>query len=211
MTFAPTHVVGAGGAAAWPEPDATGPEAPRLGAGVRVEVLERWGDFAYVRCENGWETWTDGRGFEPVALGSFGRAPTPVQLTGAAGAVLAVAGAFLPWYRAGGVAVNAWDVPLWALVTNASDGGGTSAGVPLLVAGMALLFAVAERGAWGLAALGAAAAVPAALGIVRWLQVDAPRPGLGAGLPVALLGGVLIAIAGGLLLWPRLAPVEGRG
>jgi hypothetical protein len=211
VTFAPTHTVGAVGAVAWPEPDATGPEAPPLEAGVRVEVLERWGDFARVRCENGWETWTDGRALQPIALGSFGRSPTPVQLTGAAGAVLAVAGAFLPWYRAGGVAVNAWDVPLWALITNASDRGGTSAGVPLLLAGLALLLAVAERGGWGLAALDVAAAVPATFGIVRLLQVDGPRPGFGAGLLVALLGGVLIAIAGGLLLWPRRAPAEGRG
>jgi hypothetical protein len=56
-----THTIGEGGAASWATPDVNTPEAARLDPWLPVQVVQVWGDWARVRCENGWETWTDGR------------------------------------------------------------------------------------------------------------------------------------------------------
>ena len=57
--FAPTHTIPAGGLAAWPTPDATG-QSVQLDAGLPVQVVERYGDFARVACSNGFVAWVDG-------------------------------------------------------------------------------------------------------------------------------------------------------
>jgi hypothetical protein len=60
--FAPTHTVPATGLEARDQPDFAQPPSNRLDPGLPVEIANRWGDWAKVRCSNGWETWVDGRG-----------------------------------------------------------------------------------------------------------------------------------------------------
>lgn len=61
-----THVVGEHGADGWQEPDPALPATP-LDPNLEVEVLEERGDWAHIRCANGWLAWVDGRRL--VALG----------------------------------------------------------------------------------------------------------------------------------------------
>ncbi|MGV4983791.1 hypothetical protein ACVB8X_05590 [Streptomyces sp. NRAIS4] len=58
--FRPTHVVPRRGLPAWEEPDPARPTVP-LDPLLPVELVERRGDWAYVRCSNGWGAWVDGR------------------------------------------------------------------------------------------------------------------------------------------------------
>ena len=70
--FVPTHVVPDGGLSAWDRPDAQAPPGPPLGGRLPVMVFERSGDWAHIRCSNGWEAWTDGRALveDPSANGA---------------------------------------------------------------------------------------------------------------------------------------------
>jgi hypothetical protein len=61
VSFTATHTVGGGGAATWAAADPTLPDGPRLDPWLAVMVVEYRGDWAHIRCENGWEAWTDGR------------------------------------------------------------------------------------------------------------------------------------------------------
>jgi len=45
----------------WPSPDASRPPSAAIGRGVWLQVLERRGDWALVRSENGDRAWTDAR------------------------------------------------------------------------------------------------------------------------------------------------------
>ena len=63
--FPATHRVPATGADAYDAPGAATP-TNRLDPGLDVQVLERSGDWAHVRCSNGWETWVDARVLTPV-------------------------------------------------------------------------------------------------------------------------------------------------
>ena len=58
--FRATHRAPAGGLDAFEAPGATTSVA-RLDPGLDVVVLEQQGDWAHVRCSNGWETWVDAR------------------------------------------------------------------------------------------------------------------------------------------------------
>jgi hypothetical protein len=60
--FTPTHIVPATGLETRDQPDVAQPSNNRLDPGLPVEIANRWGDWAKVRCSNGWETWVDGRG-----------------------------------------------------------------------------------------------------------------------------------------------------
>ena len=62
--FRPTHRAPAGGLDAFDAPGAAAPTA-RLDPGLDVLVLEQQGDWAHVRCSNGWETWVDARMLVP--------------------------------------------------------------------------------------------------------------------------------------------------
>jgi hypothetical protein len=86
--------VPAAGLGAWNEPDANRPQAARLTAGLDVEVIERWGDWARIVCSNGWTAWTDGRVLEPLA-GAAGPAPSSPR-PAAAPAAARPAGGSLP-------------------------------------------------------------------------------------------------------------------
>ena len=59
--YSPTHAVPAGGLPAWAGPDGSAAPAANLDPGLDVMLIESRGDWAYVRCSNGWEAWVDGR------------------------------------------------------------------------------------------------------------------------------------------------------
>lgn len=67
MAWSPTHVVPAGGLAAWDAPDPSRPQVTTLGERVELVVEQRFGDWAQVRGENGWTGWVDSRLLIPVA------------------------------------------------------------------------------------------------------------------------------------------------
>jgi hypothetical protein len=56
-----THVAPTEGLPAWTEPDGSAAPAANLDAGLDVMLLERRGEWAHIRCSNGWEAWVDGR------------------------------------------------------------------------------------------------------------------------------------------------------
>lgn len=58
--FWPTHVVPQHGMPAWEEPDPARSTVP-LDPLLPVQLVERRGDWAHVRCSNGWSAWVDGR------------------------------------------------------------------------------------------------------------------------------------------------------
>jgi hypothetical protein len=59
--YSQTHAVPSEGLAAWSGPDGSGPPAASLDPGLDVMVLESRGEWAHIRCSNGWEAWVDGR------------------------------------------------------------------------------------------------------------------------------------------------------
>ena len=59
--FCATHVVPDEGLPAREGPNAELPPVARLDPRLPVVVLDRQGDWAHIRCENGWEAWTDAR------------------------------------------------------------------------------------------------------------------------------------------------------
>jgi hypothetical protein len=207
VSFPATHVVGPEGAAAWVAADAEAESAPRLHARLPVQVLEVWGDWAKVRCENGWETWTDGRKLRPVARDPDRRAGLVLAYRPFAvvGAALAVLGAFLPWYRAGGASINAWDLPLWGLFANdLSVDGGPTAGAVLMLTGLAAVAWWWRPPALVVLLLACIATNVAIFAIARWVFASHPRPDLGFGVAMTLVGGTLVLWSGWLLLQPAL-------
>ena len=56
-----THVAPTEGLPAWIEPDGSAAPAANLDPGLDVMLIESRGDWAHVRCSNGWEAWVDGR------------------------------------------------------------------------------------------------------------------------------------------------------
>src|ERR1700730_8666102 len=61
LVFEQGLVVPAGGLQAWAEPNPAQPPVARLEAGVDIWVADRLGEWAHVRCSNGWSGWVDGR------------------------------------------------------------------------------------------------------------------------------------------------------
>jgi hypothetical protein len=59
--YSQTHVVPTEGLPAWAGPDGSGPPAANLDPGLDVMLVESRGEWAYIRCSNGWEAWVDGR------------------------------------------------------------------------------------------------------------------------------------------------------
>jgi len=76
--YTQTHVVPTEGLPAWAGPDGSTPPAANLDPGLDVMVLERRGEWAQVRCSNGWEAWVDARRLVESAPGPA-PSPTPSQ------------------------------------------------------------------------------------------------------------------------------------
>ncbi len=64
--FSVTHVVPKKGLPAWATPDPTYPPAARLDPGLGIQLVTWWGEWAHIRCSNGWEAWVNGRLLKPV-------------------------------------------------------------------------------------------------------------------------------------------------
>ncbi|MEN3272901.1 MAG: hypothetical protein V7636_1662 [Actinomycetota bacterium] len=65
--WTPTHVVPAGGLAAWEQPDPTLAPAATLDPGLDVEVIEHnVSGWAHIVCSNGWSAWVDAARLEEV-------------------------------------------------------------------------------------------------------------------------------------------------
>ena len=75
--YSQSHVVPTEGMPAWAGPDGSAAPAANLDPGLDVMLIELRGDWAHVRCSNGWEAWVDGRRL--VAL-----APAPTTASTAA-------------------------------------------------------------------------------------------------------------------------------
>lgn len=62
--WAPTHEMKRR-ADAWAQPDPNAAVAGTLEKRVPVQILERRGDWAHIKCSNGWSAWIDARGLKP--------------------------------------------------------------------------------------------------------------------------------------------------
>ena len=64
--FHATHRAPATGLATREKPDPGKRPNNRIEPGLELQVIERAGDWARIRCSNGWETWVDGRYLDTV-------------------------------------------------------------------------------------------------------------------------------------------------
>ncbi|HEX7520518.1 MAG TPA: SH3 domain-containing protein [Acidimicrobiia bacterium] len=62
--WAPTHEMKRR-AQAWAQPDPNAAVAGTVEKRVPVQILERRGDWAHIKCSNGWSAWIDARGLKP--------------------------------------------------------------------------------------------------------------------------------------------------
>lgn len=60
LAWRPTHGVPDGGTPAWATPDARQKPVAHLDPRVELEVLERSGGWARIRCRDGWSAWVNG-------------------------------------------------------------------------------------------------------------------------------------------------------
>ena len=174
FSFAPTHVVPAGGMRSWPAAGAAAP-GPSLDPRLAVQVVTEWGSWAEIVCGNGWRAWVDGRQLERVGSNPTGAPthpaafapPTPPTHSSAAptgsgvwtgpskatwrvslGAALVALGTTMPWYDTGGgvESLNAFDVPAKFLADYEQPGDGVKLALVLLVAAAAAFVARHRRG-----------------------------------------------------------------
>jgi hypothetical protein len=64
--FSVTHLVPRKGLPAWATPDPTYPAVARLDPGLGIQLVTWWGEWAHIRCSNGWEAWVNGRLLKPA-------------------------------------------------------------------------------------------------------------------------------------------------
>lgn len=64
--FEPSHLVPKQGLAAWTTPDGRYPAPAVMDPALPVQLLRWWGDWAEVRCSNGWVAWVNGRDLVPA-------------------------------------------------------------------------------------------------------------------------------------------------
>jgi SH3-like domain-containing protein len=213
--WSPTHVVPAGGMAAWPEPDPQQQPTAQLSERVQLRIDERRGAWAKVTGSNGWTGWVDARRLEAVSPGTAPRTGggvdmggLRVRLLGGVGAVLALLSIVLPWLAPPfGGSSNGFDVPTAFLWDYAASSGLKLGVVVLVVAAAGLVVALMMRiDARVGAALGF---VMLLIGVVFVIQVmraigdefdlsfmDAVTDWLGFGTWLAIGGGVLMLIGG---------------
>ena len=206
--FLPTHRVVAGGTDARNRPDMAEPVAARLDPGLLVAVVNTWGGWSKVRCENEWEAWVDTNGLvagtAPRAGAVVGAAapatPLAVWLP-IAGAALAILGGFLDWFPL----TSAWDLGFVGLFTHdpadlASND--FSGGLVLLLCVAAALPLITGRTlprGWALIVAGVATNT-ALMGLFLYLDLG-EGIGIKIGLILTLLGAV--AMGAGALMTPR--------
>ena len=65
-SWRPTHLAQAGGMPAWAAPDPAGLPVARIDARLELQLLERSGSWAHIRCSNGWSGWVDGSAIEQL-------------------------------------------------------------------------------------------------------------------------------------------------
>jgi SH3-like domain-containing protein len=198
--FTATHTVSTTAVDARARPDLAQPVVARLDPALPVQVINEWGDWTKVRCANDWEAWVDGRGLTRNAgrATAVAGAPPPLAIwLPIAGAAVAALGSFLPWYSGGGQSVTAWDIPIVGLITLEGDDSGLKTGLVLLVLLLAAVPVVIQSPlpVWAAGALAAVAVVIALLGFRLYLDAPEPRPDLGIGLILVLLGGITMAVA----------------
>ena len=64
-SFQVSHTVPKKGLPAWATPDPTHPAVATLDPGLGVQLISWWGEWAHIRCSNGWEAWVNGRLLKP--------------------------------------------------------------------------------------------------------------------------------------------------
>ena len=221
--FAVSHRAPATGLATWPEPDGTLAPGPSLSPYLPVMVVEQRGEWARIRCENGWEAWVDARLLEiasapapapPAAPPSAGPRTTaaagaaassmPVFALALAGAAATVLGALLPWLSLPGASDNGFDVPVAFLLSyeDASDSG-LGIGIVLVVLAVVVAGAAVRRLDAVRRAAGGASALVAVVYVVQLQRLLGSLEDAGMtdvpSLTDAIGFGVLVALAGGLL------------
>lgn len=164
-SFTPTHTVPPGGMAAWEAPDPSQPSVANLDAGLELQVVERYGEWAKAEFSNGWTAWVDGSllkeiGSAPATGGVTtdwaeqylaGQQPAPHSETadGAAGGfalspalipgfVIALSSVF-PWFKFLGASINAFKIPVKYLTdpnSVQSTGGIFTVGLLILALGI---------------------------------------------------------------------------
>lgn len=211
--YVATHRVPPTGLQAWATPDASQPAAADLAPNLDVQLVRWWGEWAEIRCSNGWTAWVGGRQLVPTAAAGPGLAQVQARLRNlpagvtpliAGGAALVVLGTFLPWLSASafGVSVNAssWDVPFLYLVTGENTLSGLDIGLVLVLVGIAVVAVplVTKRPLDAGLVVGAAGLV-IATAVMFFLRVsvidDTAGAGVGFGPFVSAGGGVLLAVA----------------
>jgi hypothetical protein len=77
----------------WSEPTAGAVEQPSLAPRLEVQVLERRGAWASIRCSNGWQTWVEGARLEDLSLAApaGGRRPRRARVIATLVVVVVVA------------------------------------------------------------------------------------------------------------------------
>jgi hypothetical protein len=205
--FVPTHRVGASGTDARARPDVAEAVAARLDPGLPVAVVNTWGGWSKVRCENEWEAWVDTNGLvagtAPGAVGAAASGPvSPLAVwLPVGGAALAILGGFLDWFPL----TSAWDLGFIGLFTHdpadlASND--FSAGLVLLLCIAAALPLVTGRTlsrGWALVVAGVATNT-ALMGLFLYLDLG-EGISIKIGLILTLLGA--LAMAAGALMTPR--------
>lgn len=187
-----------GGLAAWDAPDPSRPSTAALAEGLPLDVLQRVGDWAEVRAENGWTGWVDARQLAtPAAAETAPSAPSTSPLV-VAGLAVALVGAFLPWVTFGSLDESAWGVPVRFLLGMEDDTGGIRVGPVLLLTLLALLPAVREHRPTAWLPLVLVAAVPSNLALLTFVRVVTMEdnggimPTVGIGVALTLAGGALL-------------------
>lgn len=201
--FAPTHQIPAGGLEVRDRPDPSVAPLSWASEGQAVQVVGGGGGWTEVRFDNGWDGWVDGSRLVPWGTsigGAGGSSANPVAVwMPIGGAVLVVLGALLPWLSVIESA-NAFDIPLAFLFDKTSTSTAPDIGwflLPVVVVLIApVLGAPLPRPLLGV--LGALPIVLVLLFLRLYSSFPSPRPDLGAGLFLTLVGGGVIAAAAAL-------------
>ena len=181
-----------------------------LPAQLPVRVVEQWGSWSRVECDNGWTGWVDGRTLTPLAGDATALDLSPVRVghvqlsAPLVGAAVAAVAAFLPWVSTGPISTGALDLPVSFLFDNeTTDTGGFKIGWLVLLLAAAALASCLRPGVvppQAARALGWALVLIATVYVaelqrsVGTLQTASVFSFIGLGVYAALVAGLLIAL-----------------